>query len=93
MKIGIIGHGSGLGKALRLLLETKYNDIEVIEATQEQVDEGERKLAIVGGMQVCHFESKDFKAEAMCPTWSLSGSSKSGSNKSDRKRNRKDRWR
>ncbi len=34
MKIGIIGHGSGLGKALRLLLETKYNDIEVIEVTQ-----------------------------------------------------------
>ncbi len=93
MKIGIIGHGSGLGKALRLLLETKYNDIEIVEATQEQVDEDERKLAIFGGMPVFHFESKDFKAEAMRPTWSLSGSGKSGSNKSDRKRNRKDRWR
>lgn len=93
MKIGIIGHGCGIGKALRILIKTKYNDIDIVEVTQEQADDDEKKIAILGGAPIAHFESEEFRAKAMCPAWSLSGSGKAGSNKSDRKRNRKNRWR
>ena len=68
-------------------------DIEFVEVTKEQVEENKKNIAIFGGMPINHFDDEDFKAKAMCPTWSLSGSGKSGSNKSDRKRDRKNRWR
>lgn len=92
MKIGILGR---ISPALMMALKhaDACGNFEFIEVTQKQVDEDNRKLAIVGGMQIAHFESEDFRAKAICPTWSLSGSGKSGSNKSDRKRDRKNRWR
>lgn len=93
MKIGIIGCEGGMTAALKLLLDERCKDIEFVEVTKEQVEDDERKIAIVGGMPICHFDSEDFRAKAMCPTWALSGSGKSGSNKSDRKRDRKNRWR
>ena len=68
-------------------------DIEFVEVTKEQVEEDEKNIAIIGGMPINHFDSEDFRAKAMCPTWVLSGGGKSGSNKSDRKRDRKNRWR
>ncbi|AUR89661.1 coil containing protein [Vibrio phage 1.137.O._10N.261.46.B5] len=92
MKVGIIVEG-GMGSTLKLLLEEQCKDIEFAEVTREQVEDDERKIAIVGGIPTCHFDSEDFTSKAICPTWSLSGSGKSGSNKSDRKRDRKNRWR
>ena len=93
MKIGIIGCEGGMTAALKLLLDEQCKDIEFVEVTKGQVEDDKRKIAIVGGMSTCHFESNDFKAKVMCSTWVFSGSGKTGSNKSDRKRNRKNRWR
>ncbi len=92
MKIGIIGRISPL-----LMMALKSSDIseelEIVEVTQQQVDEDKKKISILGGMPVGNFDGEDFRAKEIRPAWSLSGSGKSGSNKSDRKRNRKDRWR
>lgn len=92
MKIGILG---GISPALMMALKhaDACGNFEFIEVTQKQADEDDRKLAIVGGMPIAHFEGEGFRAKATCPTWRLSGNSKSGSNKSDRKRDRKNRWR
>lgn len=68
-------------------------DIEFVEVTQEQVEEDKKKIAILGGAPIAHFESEDFRAKAMCPMWTLTKTGKTGSNKSDRKRDRKNRWR
>ena len=90
MKIGIIGHGFGIDKALRLLLESKYNDIEIVEVTQEQVDEDERKRAAIWEDMTKCIALNDVRATPIAPP-RFDG--KTGSNKSDRKRNRKNRWR
>jgi hypothetical protein len=92
MKIGILGR---ISPALFMALQSSRGceDFEFIEVTQEQVDEDENKIAILGGAPIAHFESEDFRAKAMCPMRVLSGSGKTGSNKSDRKRDRKNRWR
>lgn len=92
MKIGILGR---ISPSLMMALKSSYGreDVEFVEVTKEQVEEDKKKIAIVGGIPISHFDSEDFRAKAICPTWSLSGSGKTRSNKSDRKRNRANRWR
>ncbi|AUS01338.1 hypothetical protein NVP1284A_11 [Vibrio phage 1.284.A._10N.286.55.A5] len=92
MKIGILGR---ISPTLMMALQSSRGceDFEFVEVTQEQVEEDKKTIAILGGAPIAHFESEDFRAKAICPTWSLRGSSKTGSNKSDRKRDRKNRWR
>jgi hypothetical protein len=51
------------------------------------------KVLIISGMPIGDFDCKDLVATSICPTWKLKIAGKKGSNKSDRKRNRKDRWR
>ena len=92
MKIGILGR---ISPAFMMALKSSYGreDIEFVETTKEQVEEDKKNIAIIGGMPINHFDSEDFRAKEICPAWSLSGSGKAGSKKSDRKRDRKNRWR
>lgn len=82
MKIGVVGR---ISPALILALESSRG--------LGDVEEDKKKIAIIGGAPITHFESEDFRAQPMCPMWVLNKTGKTGSNKSDRKRNRKDRWR
>lgn len=81
VKVGVIGSNGNLFKALKLLIETQNQNVELVEVTQDQIDEDNQKVAIIGDPIIT-----DFK-----PTTKHNGG-KSGRNKSDRKRNRKNRW-
>lgn len=83
MKVGIFGN-VGIGKALRDLLMSRDEKIDIELVTTEPADEHAVKIAEM----FCRDTDSDERAQVL-PT--ING--KTGSNKSDRKRDRKNRWR
>ena len=79
-KIGFIG---AMSPSLMMALQysSAFKGAELIEVTQDQADEDEQKIATIGYPII----------DELRPTFRID--SKTGSNKSDRKRNRKNRWR
>lgn len=74
---------------LRIALESKLpTDVELVEVTQEQVDEDKKKIAILGSSPVGNFSP----VPPMEPIDSRINDEKCTGRKSDRKRNRKNRW-
>lgn len=92
MKIGILGR---ISPEIMMALQSSrgLDGIEFVEVTNEHIEERKINMAMAIEAKIAHFESEDFTDKATRTTYSFNGAGKSGNNKSDRKRNRKNRWR
>lgn len=88
MKIAIIGGGADF-RALKIMLESKIGGIEVFDVYEDEldkdIDDKKTLLATCGGLITPTFKSTSKRR--------VFNGAKDGSNKSDRKRDRKSRWR
>ena len=89
MKIGIVGFGKLSSLMRSEIISSLHEDVEIVDVTQDEFDEDKKKIAILGGMSVGGF----LPVPPELPIENHIDNGKCTGRKSDRKRNKKNRWR
>ena len=92
IKVGIIGCAGSVDIARSMIkyAHSENLNIEIVEITQEEADEDKKLVGMCGVMGAGKLSSDMLKAHEIKP---IRFDNKTGSNKSDRKRDRANRWR